>query len=397
MQAALASGATRFKPLIAFGDLESGARTRVRVLSLGQTIGNAIASAQDDVTVPGSPAYNAAIDSEESTDYFDPDNPPPEIAGAIQSLTQNGMSKADAASFVQAGLWGDQSVFANALLNAGNPATGKPDVTQLNQAIAQFNSAVATLPPALAAKLTWTFDLARLAVSVYPGDQSIAPNNFSISGIYGDVNGAFYGVLYKYSGDSADPHNGTYIFADRGTINDEGQAADEANILGSDSPAYDSAVQTAIGVSKQVGSAPLVFVGHSLGGALAIDQAVATNRTAVVFDSAAPSIGTLGAAEVAAGQRGSLYNMWENFSGGNAAQLLAFEVTGLTAYNASGDPITNANLARGVINTPMSDPAYTPDVGSMSLPGPSLSLSNGLFVNHSSYALLRGFANYAKR
>ncbi len=52
MQAALASGATRFKPLIAFGDLESGARTRVRVLSLGQTIGNALAGgiqqAQDD-------------------------------------------------------------------------------------------------------------------------------------------------------------------------------------------------------------------------------------------------------------------------------------------------------------------------------------------------------------
>ena len=43
MQAALASRATRFKPLIALGDLESGARTRVRVLSLGQTIGNLVA------------------------------------------------------------------------------------------------------------------------------------------------------------------------------------------------------------------------------------------------------------------------------------------------------------------------------------------------------------------
>ena len=42
MQAAIASGATRFKPLMAFGDLESAAQNRGGVLSLGQTIGNAI-------------------------------------------------------------------------------------------------------------------------------------------------------------------------------------------------------------------------------------------------------------------------------------------------------------------------------------------------------------------
>jgi len=75
LQAALASRATRFKPLIAFGDLESGARTRVRVLSLAQTIGNAIAggiSGQDDTSgSTGDPikdALRAGFDRAEAND-----------------------------------------------------------------------------------------------------------------------------------------------------------------------------------------------------------------------------------------------------------------------------------------------------------------------------------------
>ena len=92
-------------------------------------------------------------------------------------------------------------------------------------------------------------------------------------------------------------------------------------------------------ILKALGSAHASICWTSLGGALAIDQAYATGRNAVAFDTADPSVGTLYDAELAAKAinpktQGITYD-----------QLMVFERSHVQAFNDWGDPLMTYNVA----------------------------------------------------
>ena len=178
-------------------------------------------------------------------------------------LVANGMPSDVAQSYAQAAATGDQSFFIKVLTDAGQSPDGQWDLNKLNQAIGQFNSLLSGLPANVASQLSWTFDLARVAISTYSGMQSIAPADFSpVSSVKGfdsselTTKNGYYGALYYYnnSSDPSDIHNGTYVLADRGTRGfwqntPESQldsAADVENNYGEPAPLYDDAVKAAV-------------------------------------------------------------------------------------------------------------------------------------------------------
>ncbi len=80
-----------------------------------------------------------------------------------------------------------------------------------------------------------------------------------------------------------------YVFAGSNSVEDF--LEDIAQVAGL-APQYNSAIQNARTLSKEVGDNELTFIGHSLGGGEAAAASMATGRAAITFNPAAVSPAT---------------------------------------------------------------------------------------------------------
>jgi hypothetical protein len=157
----------------------------------------------------------------------------------------------------------------------------------------------------------------------------------------------YFGLLYH------DDSDGGYVLADRGSRGLDASFASMQdyqnnfrNQFGYAAPEFNDAVLAAVELNDQLDEkTPLTFVGHSLGGGLAIDQTIATGRNAVVFDSEGVSAGTLDAAmEYTNRKLGQ--TLYEDY---DSADIQSYEENSVTAYHAAGDIVTAGQNNRGAI------------------------------------------------
>src|ERR1051325_6755568 len=130
-------------------------------------------------------------------------------------------------------------------------------------------------------------------------DADLAANSQLGSGFtnsrFVDCTTGYFGALYQNS-NTEDPQNPRFIYANRGTeggmdglkdwLNNDRQA------LGFSAPQFEQGVKIGRQLSDALGD-QLSFTGHSLGGALAAAQALATGRTAITFNAEGLSNGTV--------------------------------------------------------------------------------------------------------
>jgi hypothetical protein len=183
-----------------------------------------------------------------------------------------------------------QSAYDNALNQTGSTSIAS-QVASIVATKEAFDSYVAN--NSVPASVQATFTDALLSEDVY-FNQSIPellagtgysrvtdPAALSALGVnasqFSDSKSGFYAALYE------DSDTGSYVLADRGTVNLAGWAANASQALGYGSKQYAEGINLASTLANNLGD-DLSFTGHSLGGGLAAAEAVVTGLQATVFD-----------------------------------------------------------------------------------------------------------------
>jgi hypothetical protein len=178
-----------------------------------------------------------------------------------------------------------------------------------------------------------------------------------------------------FAGLYTDPDTGGYILVNRGTRGPGDSLAVSTDIhqyQGDPTLQYAEAISAAQAISEELGATSLTFAGHSLGGGLAIAQAVSTDHNAIVFNPAALNYATLGISNV-------------NISPERFNSLM---VNNVQVYRVAHDPVSGAqDIASAIFGNglPASPSATRVLTTSSSLIGP-----------HSMTAVFAGIQDWAQ-
>ena len=304
--------------------LRGGQMTAAQVATdaFGNALGNSIVDRLSKPTTTVAPTSEAAkvlADQLKSQLNFSPEN----AAKAAEILAKNydkfGIDDTFnmGASEKSKSTWepkskAQQSAYEN-LLSQDKSADNAADVASIvavKERVEQLQASLAQIresAPDLARQIesfTPVFEKALLAKDVYydkainellpsgymrlQGDGELGRVGLRSSDLVNDGSGYFAAVYQK--GES-------YVLANRGT--EEGAAGKKDwlnNFLqgtGQEAPQYTQAIRTAHKFSEATGGMNISFTGHSLGGGLAMAQALVTGTQATVFNAAAVHIETI--------------------------------------------------------------------------------------------------------